>query len=88
MNDYDQEFTQAWDRTPAIRARALPPIRLQVRKDCIDQPGRGALRLPRRLHQRGDSSDRHRHFDANSGREAIRPQRLGGYFCPLIFIWN
>lgn len=35
MNDYDQEFSQAWDRTLRF-GLALPPIRLQVRKDCID----------------------------------------------------
>jgi hypothetical protein len=35
VNDYDQEFSQAWDRTLRF-GLALPPIRLQVRKDCID----------------------------------------------------
>ena len=35
VNDYNQEFTQAWDRTLRL-GLALPPIRLQVRKDCID----------------------------------------------------
>jgi hypothetical protein len=35
VNDYDQEFSQAWDRTPRF-GLALPLIRLQVRKDCID----------------------------------------------------
>jgi hypothetical protein len=35
VNDYNQEFTDAWDRT--LRSSlALPPIRLQVRKDCCD----------------------------------------------------
>jgi hypothetical protein len=35
VNDYDREFTQAWDRTLRF-GLALPPIRLQVRKYCID----------------------------------------------------
>jgi len=35
VNDYNQEFTDAWDRTLRF-GLALPPIRLQVRKDCID----------------------------------------------------
>ena len=35
MNDYGQEFMQAWERTLRF-GLALPPIRLLVRKDCID----------------------------------------------------
>jgi hypothetical protein len=35
VNDYGQEFTQAWDRTVRF-GLALPPIRLLVRKNCID----------------------------------------------------
>jgi hypothetical protein len=35
VNDYNQEFTDAWDRTLRF-GLALPPIRLQVRKGCID----------------------------------------------------
>ena len=37
MNDYNQEFSQAWNRTLRL-GLALLPIRLQVRKDCIDLP--------------------------------------------------
>ncbi len=35
MKDYGQEFTQAWDRTLRL-GLALPPVRLLVRKNCID----------------------------------------------------
>lgn len=35
VNDYNQEFTDEWDRTLRL-GLALPPIRLQVHKDCID----------------------------------------------------
>jgi hypothetical protein len=35
VKDYGQEFTQAWDRTLRL-GLALPPVRLLVRKACID----------------------------------------------------
>jgi hypothetical protein len=35
VNDYGQEFMDAWDRTVRF-GLALPPIRLLVRKNCID----------------------------------------------------
>jgi hypothetical protein len=35
VNDYGQEFMDAWDRTVRF-GLALPPIRLLVRKSCID----------------------------------------------------
>jgi hypothetical protein len=35
VNDYGQEFMDAWDRTVRF-GLALPPIRLLARKDCID----------------------------------------------------
>jgi hypothetical protein len=35
VNDYGQEFMAAWNRT-AHFGLALPPVRLLVRKDCID----------------------------------------------------
>jgi hypothetical protein len=35
VNDYGQEFTKAWGRTLRL-GLALPPVRLLVRKNCID----------------------------------------------------